>query len=163
MQKKISRNGLRHSICKSEQCSSSERKHRMDAYSQGLFFLMASVRSAPLCPRHDPFNLALLSFQTSPPWKNRLSHLPESSSSVLVLPFQLSHHMLERAAAILPITERHAAHCAFLRLALGLRSSSGCSADNRRFDYLLVPTPANYSRRANAGTRFGSGPRRDYR
>lgn len=64
--------------------------------------------------------------------------------------------MLEHAAAIpsLPITVR------LFAPRIRLRSSSGCHADNRWFDYLLVPTPANYSRaprRANVGTPFGSG------
>lgn len=112
----------------------------------GAFYITGGIRAfcSHVSPR-DPFNLALLSFPTSPLRKTD-SRVRQRASSSSSSPSQHSHHMLEHAAAIpsLPITVR------FFTPRIRLRSSSGCHADNRRFDYLLVPIPVNYSRARTA-------------
>lgn len=118
----------------------------------GAFYITGGIRAfCSHVSRRDPFNLALMSFPTSPLRKTD-SRVRQRASSSSSSSSQHSHHMLEHAAAIpsMPITVR------LFTPRIRLRSSSGCHADNRRFDYLLVPTPVNYSR-ANVGTPFGSG------
>lgn len=105
-------------------------------------FLMAYVHCAPLCPATIPLILPschfkpLLSKKATPAFARELVLVP-----IPALPPYAGTRC--RNPANYPAARRAPR---LLRLALGLRSSSGCKADNRRFDYLLVPTPANYSR-----------------
>lgn len=124
-------------ICKSESCFNSERKLK-ECVQSGTCHTTDGIRAfCSLVSRYDPFHLALLSFQTS--LKKKHSHIcrrarPRPRPSTPTLCWNALPQSCQLPSGAL-----------LLRLTLGLRSSSGCYADNRQFDYLLVPTPANYS------------------